>query len=155
MDLRGLSPALLAIVSATSGCALDDSRCQTAQADDFRCSMLVDDSSDTLETGTDSDACLDGDDNAILRIENRTGNAIEVVSFVRCDGSEPTEFPLMPPGLPDGDDVEIPLPGPGCWMLGYSGDGCEAETPHETAMDVCAGATYVWTPDHLNHVCMG
>lgn len=155
MDLRRLLPVLLASLCAASACTINDSSCQTGQANDFRCSMLADDSSDTLESGTDSDACADGDEAAIVRIENRTGNAIEIVYFVRCDGSEPSEFPLMPPGLPDGDDVEIPLPGPGCWMLDYSGEGCEGEMPHETAMDVCAGATYVWTPDDLNHVCSG
>lgn len=161
MDLRRLAFVALLCLAATSACGLGDTRCQTGQ-DEFRCGE-VDEASATLETGSDPDACQDGDDPVSLRIENRTGNAIEVVSFVRCDGSDPSEFPLMPPGLADGDDVEIPMPGPGCWLLDYAGEGCEGDMPHETQTEnqtenqsgVCAGDTYVWTPDDLHHVCVG
>src|SRR5262249_20796130 len=99
--------------------------------------------------------CFADDPPATLKIENRTGNAIATVEFVRCDGSDPSEFPLMPPGLPSGMDVEIPLPAPGCWMLNYSGDGCVADPPYSTVDDVCAGTSYTWTPDASHHVCSG
>jgi hypothetical protein len=150
MDRLRRRLALLVTLTASGACTIYDDTCgQNDQG--FRCSMIADESS----SATDADACEDGADAAIVRVENRTGNAIEVVYFVRCDGTDASEFPIMPPGLPDGEDVELPLPGPGCWLLDYSGDGCEGETPHETASSVCSGDTYVWTVDDLNHVCMG
>lgn len=155
MDLRRLPSLVLALLGASSACTISDDSCGSGQTHDFRCSVDPDPEDTDSATDSDSDACLDGDDPVSLRVENRTGNAIEVVYFVRCDGTEPSEFPLMPPGLANGDDVEIPMPGPGRWLLDYSGEGCEGDMPHETAMEVCAGATYVWTPDDLHHVCVG
>jgi len=133
------------------GCTFGDNTCEGQNDPGFRCSILAE-SSGEASTG---DACFADDPAAIVRIENRTGNAIEVVYFVRCDSTDASEFPLMPPGLPSGMDVEIPLPGPGCWLLDYSGEGCEADTPYSTETDVCAGDTYVWTPDESRHVCTG
>jgi hypothetical protein len=117
----------------------------------FRCTQLPEDSSSGDESG---DACEADSPGVVLQLENRTGNAIEIVHFVRCDGSDASEFPLMPPGLPDGGDVAVPMPGPGCWLLGYSGEGCEPDMPTETE-PLCAGDTYVWTPDAQHHVCVG
>jgi hypothetical protein len=148
MDLRALLPLACALVCA---CTIYDDTCGGLAERGFRCSQDLDESG----SDTEANACFDGDEPATLRIENRTGNAIEVVDFVRCDGTDASQFPLTPPGLADGDDVEIPLPGPGCWLLDYSGEGCEGDMPHETPTDVCAGDTYVWTPDELHHACVG
>lgn len=148
---RLVTVVLLALVAACS----DGQRCQD---DVFRCGELegTDEGSSAEEsTGSTEDVCFGDGPGAIVRIENRTGNAIEVVYFVRCDGSDASEFPLMPPGLANGEDVELPLPGPGCWLLDYSGEGCEGTAPHETEMQVCIGDTYVWTPDDLHHECAG
>lgn len=90
----------------------------------------------------------------ILHIDNQTGNGFDVIYFVHCDGTEPSEFPLVPQ-LATGASLEIPMPGPGCWILDYDGDGCSAEPPHQTEMDVCAGDTYVWTAGPDTHVCAG
>lgn len=114
--------------------------------------MLADESGSESAT---TDACFADDPVAAVRIVNDTGNAISVVTFVRCDGTDPSEFPLMPPGLQTGSSLEIPLPAPGCWLLNYSGEGCEGALPHETAMDVCAGEVYEWMIDNFHHQCVG
>ena len=145
--------ASIALLVLPLGCTVEHNTCDGQNDAGFRCSIIADDSgSDGASTG---DACFTADPPAILKIENRTGNAIEVVDFVRCDGTEPSEFPIMPPGLPSGMDLEIPLPAPGCWMLNYAGEGCEADPSYSTDEDVCAGDTYVWTPDESHHVCTG
>lgn len=141
--------AWLLAVGVQSGCIISDTTCANG---DFRCSMLADESSGEP---TDGDACFADDPVAAVRITNTTGNAIEVVTFVRCDGSDASEFPLMPPGLATGSSIEIPLPAPGCWAMNYSGEGCQGAMVHETAMDVCAGDVYEWTPQTDNHICAG
>jgi hypothetical protein len=131
-------------------CVVSDDTC--SGQDGFRCTKLPEDSS---SGGDESGGACEADSpGVVLQLENRTGNAIEIVYFVRCDGSDASEFPLMPPGVPDGGDVAVPMPGPGCWMLGYSGEGCEPDMPTETE-PLCAGDTYVWTPDADHHVCVG
>jgi hypothetical protein len=145
---------LAAVLCAPLACSFSDDSCRDQSG--FRCAMIPEDSSGSADEGSSGeDACMADSPAAILRVENRTGNAIEIIQFVRCDHTDASEFPLMPPGLADGDDVEVPLPGPGCWLLDYSGDGCQGETPHETEMQVCAGETYVWTPDAAHQVCAG
>lgn len=99
-------------------------------------------------------SCLEGEERAKLTIENRTGNAFETITMTACDMSETQEFPIPPPGLPDGEDMTINLPAPGCWILDYSGEGCESDPDHR-AEEVCAGDTYVWTADGDAHVCVG
>lgn len=148
MNRLGLGLGLV-VVAGLGGCIISDDTCANG---DFRCSMIADESS---TDPTDGDACFADDPVAAVRVVNDTGNSIQVVDFVRCDGTEPSEFPVMPPGIATGTSLEIPLPAPGCWLLNYSGDGCEGDMPHETAMDVCAGDVYEWNIDSLHHVCVG
>lgn len=140
--------ASLSLAGSLAGCTQEYDTCADG---DFRCSMIA----DTSGTATTGDACFADDPPPVLQIVNDTGNAIEFVFFVRCDGTDPSEFPLMPPGLATGMSLEIPLPAPGCWLLNYSGEGCEGDMPHETATDVCAGETYVWDIDLAHHLCVG
>jgi hypothetical protein len=140
--------SLIAALLAPVACTQTTTICDEAG---FRCVPFPEESS----SGDDGGACLDGDEPAVVQIQNRSGNAIETVYFIRCDGTDPSEFPLMPPGLASGEDVEIPLPGPGCWLLDYAGEGCEGEMPTSTEDDVCAGDTFAWLVDDQNHVCAG
>ncbi|MBC8073805.1 MAG: hypothetical protein IAG13_36135 [Deltaproteobacteria bacterium] len=144
------SLVLTAAFCSQLACTISDDTCGGQSG--FRCSQLADESSSSADES--GGACEAESPGVELQLENRTGNTNEIVYFVRCDGSDGSEFPLMPPGLPDGDDVAVPMPGPGCWLLAYSGEGCEPDMPHETA-PLCAGDTYVWAPDALHHVCVG
>lgn len=148
--MRSTSILPAALLSSLLACTISDDTC--GGQDSFRCTQLPAESSS--DAGSSGDACEADSPGVVLQLENRTGNTIESVQFVRCDGSDASEFPLMPPGLADGDDVAIPMPGPGCWLLGYAGDGCEAEMPIETEQ-LCAGDTYAWAPDALHHICAG
>ena len=148
--MRSIAISIAVVLCAQLACVVSEDTC--SGQDGFRCTKLPEDgSSGAEESGGACEAATPG---VVLQLENRTGNTIEIVHFVRCDGSDASEFPLMPPGLPDGGDVTVPMPAPGCWLLGYSGEGCEPDMPHEAA-SLCAGDTYVWTPDALHHVCVG
>ena len=85
---------------------------------------------------------------------NNTGNTIEVLHFLACDMSDGNDYPLPPPGLANGDSTNIPFPGPGCWLIGYEGEGCASDMP-VTTPELACGEVYSWMPDDLNHVCQG
>lgn len=148
-----MMPRLSAIIALVALVALGACTQSLDTCDDagFRCSQFAESSS----SADDGGACFDDGEPAVVELQNRSGNAVETVFFVRCDGTDPSEFPLMPPGLPTGEDVEIPLPGPGCWLLNYAGEGCVGHEPTSTQDDVCAGQTFLWLLDEQNHECVG
>ena len=89
-----------------------------------------------------------------LDLRNNTGNTIEGITFVKCDMSDGNDYPLPPPGLADGEGTTIPFPGPGCWVLGYEGEGCFEFEP-VTPPELDCGETYAWTLTEDNHICQG
>ena len=108
----------------------------------------ADASSDAAEGDTSS--C----DPPALELHNNTGNAIEIVRFDACDMSDGAEFPVPPPGVLDGESATIAFPGPGCWVLGYEGEGCFNVTP-EMVEELECGETHVWTVGPDDHICQG
>jgi hypothetical protein len=138
-----------------------------------------DDGTDTAETGagdgtstaapaTDdgtSTAPATGDETAVaeegtcfepphLRVVNQdTGNAVEEITMVACDMSDEFSYPVPPGGLPDGGEITIDLPGPGCWVLQYSGEGCFGDVPGMA--EATCGETVEWVLTGENHVCAG
>lgn len=139
-----------------------------------------DDGTDTLETGADDDASTAApatDDGATatatadtaatamaedtgcaalpqLHIVNQdTGNAVEEITMLACDMGDQVSFPVPPGGLPDGGELTIDLPGPGCWVLGYSGEGCFGDPPG--MVEAACGETVEWVLTSASHVCAG
>lgn len=88
-----------------------------------------------------------------LHVTNTTGNAIEEIIMLACDMTDQVSFPVPPGGLPDGGELTIDLPGPGCWVLQYNGEGCFGDPPG--MVEAACGQTVEWslTPD--SHVCAG
>jgi hypothetical protein len=64
-----------------------------------------------------------------LHVVNGTGNAVEEIIMLACDMSDEVSFPVPSGGLPDCGELTIDLPGPGCWVLQYNGEGCFADPP--------------------------
>jgi hypothetical protein len=89
-----------------------------------------------------------------LDFVNMTGNTVQVIRFSACDMSEQSDYPLPPPGLPTGETVSIPFPGPGCWVLDYEGEGCQAYMPLQTD-DLFCDDSFEWVADDMNHICVG
>lgn len=136
-----------------------------------------DDGTDTLETGADDDASTAApatDDGATTTataatamaedtgctalpqlhiVNDGTGNAVEEITMVACDMSEQSAYPVPPGGLPSDGEITIDLPGPGCWVLGYSGEGCFGEPPG--MVEAACGETVEWVLTSANHVCAG
>jgi hypothetical protein len=106
------------------------------------------------EASDEEAACLGRDEPARVTLENRTGNAMETIFMVDCDLGQMQEFPVPPGGLADGEDLTFNLPGPGCWILDYAGEGCVAEPKHRVD-EVCSGETHVWTATDETHACVG
>jgi hypothetical protein len=94
------------------------------------------------------------DQQPTLEFVNTTGNTVQVIHFYACDQSEQSDYPLPPPGLPTGETISIPFPGPGCWQMQYEGDGCQNDPP-EQADDLFCDDTYEWVTDELDHICIG
>lgn len=117
-----------------------------------------DDGTDTAETGADEGASTAEETGACtelprLHVVNGTGNAIEEITMVACDMSEQNAYPVPPGGLPDGGELTISLPGPGCWILGYTGEGCFGDPPG--MVEAACGETVEWALTPENHVCAG
>ncbi len=110
---------------------------------------------DTAAEGTAEDTAEDTGCAALpqLHVTNTTGNAIEEIIMLACDMTDQVSFPVPPGGLPDGGELTIDLPGPGCWVLQYNGEGCFGDPPG--MVDAACGQTVEWplTPD--SHVCAG
>jgi hypothetical protein len=116
------------------------------------------------DTGSDETTAADTTESAetggecstptVLELTNNTGNAIEVIHFLACDISDGSDYPVPPPGLAHGETESFPFPGPGCWLLGYEGEGCYNGMNVMTDDLVC-GDVYVWMPDDSDHICTG
>jgi hypothetical protein len=132
-------------LALVSGLALGSSACSDDTSDGDTGS---DDTTDSTETG---DECSTP---TVLELTNNTGNAIEVIHFLACDMSDGSDYPVPPPGLASGETESFPFPGPGCWLLGYEGEGCYNDMPVMTGDLVC-GDVYAWTPDGSDHICTG
>lgn len=98
------------------------------------------------------DSC--DDQQPTLALDNQTGNTIDVIHFYACDMSEQSDYPLPPPGLATGESVEIPFPGPGCWIMQYEGDGC-LNDPVEQTDPLDCDAVWAWTAGLDEHICAG
>lgn len=114
-----------------------------------------DDGDPTMETGADGGATTDcaPDELPQLHVVNQTGNAVEEITMLACDMSDMSSYPVPPGGLPTGGELTIPLPGPGCWVLQYSGEGCLSDTPGMVEAAACE--TVEWLLDENNHACAG
>jgi hypothetical protein len=88
-----------------------------------------------------------------LHIVNATGNAVEEIVMLACDMTDEVSFPVPPGGLPVGGELTIDLPGPGCWVLQYNGEGCFADPPGMVEAAACETVEWMLTPE--SHVCAG
>lgn len=118
----------------------------------------ADDGASTAEAGTAAETAATADDGACtelpqLHVVNGTGNGVEEITMIACDMSEQNAFPVPPGGLPDGGELTIALPGAGCWILGYTGEGCFGD-PLGMVEATC-GETVEWALTVENHVCAG
>ena len=84
-------------------------------------------------------------------MDNRTGGVVQSITATPCNGSEAQQLTLPDGGIAFSSQATIELPGPGCWVLEWSGDGCTGESPYQTSTDVCGGETYEWTAS--NRMC--
>jgi hypothetical protein len=99
------------------------------------------------------DACEPSDEPTSLAVDNRSGNAIDQLVATPCDGSETYEITLPGGGIPFSEQATVELPGPGCWLLHWSGEGCRNDPPHRTATNVCPGEPYAWKVTIDGRVC--
>src|SRR4029079_10007793 len=81
---------------------------------------------ETAATGMTDAGCVDSPQ---LHVVNDTGNAVEEIVMTACEGLDAYSYPVPPCGLPQRAELTIDLPGPGCWMLSYSGEGCFDDVP--------------------------
>lgn len=102
---------------------------------------------------SDSAACEPSEAPASLTVDNRSGNHIEAISATACDSSEEQALTLPAGGIAFTSQATIELPGPGCWLLRWEGEGCSNETPYRTSTNVCGGETYEWTVRVDGRVC--
>ncbi len=106
------------------------------------------------DAGDDS-TCEASDEPSSVTIDNRTGDLIERVTASPCDGGSEVELGLPAEGIAFSSQVTAELPGPGCWLLQWSGGGCSNGTPYRTSTDVCGGDTYEWQVSVDGRVCDG
>lgn len=99
---------------------------------------------------TDDGACAELPQ---LHVVNGTGNGVEEITMLACDMSDQAAYPVPPGGLPDGGELTISLPGPGCWILGYTGEGCFGDP--RGMVEAACGETVEWELTPENHVCAG
>lgn len=142
----GIAGALLA-----SACGDDDGSTAETGADDGASTTAPATGDETAATASAEDtSCADLPQ---LHVVNQTGNGVEEITMLACDMTEQSSFPVPPGGLPDGGDITIDLPGPGCWVLQYGGEGCFGDEPG--MVDAACGETAEWTLTPENHVCAG
>jgi hypothetical protein len=107
----------------------------------------------TCDESTDGAACEPSDAPASLSVDNRTGGLVSTITATPCDGDEQHVLPLSEAGLAFQETATLALPGPGCWLLTWSGEDCTNDPPYRTSTDVCAGETYAWTITVEGRVC--
>lgn len=145
------------VLAAISACGDDGTDTDTAETG-------ADDGTSTAtpatgeETAADTAATAMAEDTGCaeppqLYLVNGTGNAVEEITMLACDMSEQSSYPVPGGGLPDATELTIDLPGPGCWLLGYSGEGCFSDMP--VMVEAACGETAEWALLPENHVCAG
>lgn len=115
---------------------------------------------DTAEASTavETGVATTADDGACaeltqLHVVNGTGNGVEEITMLACDMSDQAAYPVPPGALPDGGELTLSLPGPGCWILGYTGEGCFGDP--RGMVEAACGETVEWELLPENHVCAG
>lgn len=88
-----------------------------------------------------------------VQVTNTVSNAIEELIFTACDMSDQVSYPVPMGALPPGEMLTASLPGPGCWIIEYRGEGCETNNPLMAEVEACD--TVAWEPDEFNHGCVG
>lgn len=73
--------------------------------------------------------------------------------MVAWDMSDEVSYPVPPGALPSDGERTIDLPGPGCWMLDHSGEGCSADA--RSMVEASCGELVEWTLRPDDHVCIG
>ncbi|MCA9711594.1 MAG: hypothetical protein KDK70_37510 [Myxococcales bacterium] len=135
----------------------DDSETTSASAGTAVGTAPPSSTGDTQATGSGDTAMAEStgctDEPPALRIVNETGNAIEEIEMLACDMSASNAFPVPPGALPTGGELTIDLPGPGCWVVTYSGEGCFPDPPFMTEAAACEMVT--WEAGLDTHVCAG
>ena len=53
----------------------------------------------------------------IVSFTNSTPWPFTALTYYACDGMTPNDFPFPAPGLEPGESLDVPLPGPGCYLL--------------------------------------
>lgn len=156
-----LADALLG-TAAVGACGDDGTDTAETGADDGASTAAASTSAGTgqgtAEAGTAAETAATADDGACtelpqLHVVNGTGNGVEEITMIACDMSEQNAFPVPPGGLPDGGELTIALPGAGCWILGYTGEGCFGDPPG--MVEAACGETVEWALTVENHVCAG
>ena len=99
--------------------------------------------------------CEASDEPASLAIDNRSGVRVETLTATPCDGGEEQPLALPEDGIDFPAQATVELPGPGCWLLSWSGEGCRSDPPHQTSSEVCGGTTYEWTISVEDQECEG
>ncbi len=102
---------------------------------------------------SDSVPCEPSDAPSSVTVDNRSGNRVEAISATPCESSEEQPLTLPAGGIAFASQATIELPGPGCWLLRWEGEGCTNETPYRTSTNVCGGETYEWTVLLDGRVC--
>lgn len=158
---RTTTTVLLAVALLPVACGDDGTNTLETGADDdaSTAAPATDDGETAADTAATTAATAMAEDTGCtalpqLHIVNQdTGNAVEEITMLACDMSDQSAFPVPPGGLPDGGELTIDLPGPGCWLLGYSGEGCFGDPPG--MVEAACGETVEWVLTGENHVCAG
>ena len=100
--------------------------------------------------------CEPSDEIASLALDNRSGVRVEMLTASPCDGSGSPQMLTLPSGgVEFSAQATVELPGQGCWLLSWSGEGCSNDPPYRTSSDVCGGETYAWTIAGNGLACEG
>lgn len=103
--------------------------------------------------GAADDGCEPSDEPTVLALDNRSGGPIDELTATPCDGTETHELTLPAGGIAFAEQANIELPGPGCWLLHWSGGGCRNDPPYRTSTSVCSGEPYAWTVTLEGRMC--
>ncbi|MCA9708605.1 MAG: hypothetical protein KDK70_22340 [Myxococcales bacterium] len=104
---------------------------------------------------TNDAQCEPSDEPSSLVIDNRSGVAVDRIVATACDGHQEQELVLPEGGIAFPSQATVELPGPGCWLLAWSGEACNNDPPYRTSTDVCGGDAYEWTISVEGRVCEG
>lgn len=89
-------------------------------------------------------SCEPSSQPATVNVDNRSGGLIEAITAMPCDGGDAQELTVPAEGIAFSSQASVELPGPGCWVLEWSGESCSGESSHRTSPAVCGGDTYEW-----------